>query len=205
VGLICVIGVGYVGLVTGACLAGLGWGGSCFPKDAKALAHIAAMHGCHPQLLRAVTDINYDQRRQVILKLREMLGTLRGKTVGVLGLAFKPNTDDMRDSPAVEVIHFLQNEEAQVKAYDPVAMDNARRLLPAVHYCPDAYAVAESADALILVTEWNEFRQLDMGRIARSMRQPLVFDACNIYDPVRMKALGFRYRAIGRGYDGTGP
>ena len=184
--------------------AGLGWGGSCFPKDVKALAHIAAMHGCHPQLLRAVTEINYDQRKQVILKLREMLGTLRGKTVGVLGLAFKPNTDDMRDSPAVEVIHFLQNEEAQVKAYDPVAMDNARRLLPTVNCCQDPYAVAEGADAIILVTEWNEFRQLDMGRIARSMRQPVIVDARNIYDPARMKELGFRYHGIGRGCDGNG-
>jgi UDPglucose 6-dehydrogenase len=198
-------GMGYDKRIQSAFLsAGLGWGGSCFPKDVKALAHIASMHGCHPQLLRAVTDINYDQRRQVILKLREMLGTLRGKTVGVLGLAFKPNTDDMRDSPAVEVIHFLQNEEAQVKAYDPVAMDNARRILPTVTYCPDAYAVAEGADALILVTEWNEFRQLDMARIARSMGQPIIFDARNIYDPVQMKGLGFRYRGIGRGYEGNG-
>ena len=198
-------GMGYDKRIQPAFLsAGLGWGGSCFPKDVKALAHIASMHGCHPQLLRAVTEINYDQRRQVILKLREMLGTLRGKTVGVLGLAFKPNTDDMRDSPAVEVIHFLQNEEAQVKAYDPVAMDNARRLLPTVHYCQDPYAVAEGADALILVTEWNEFRQLDMGRIARSMRRPMIFDARNIYDPATIKELGFTYRGIGRGYEGNG-
>ena len=184
--------------------AGLGWGGSCFPKDVKALAHMAAMYGCHPQLLRAVSDINYDRRRWVILKLREMLGTLRGKTVGVLGLAFKPNTDDMRDAPAVEVIHFLHNEEALVKAYDPVAMDNARRLLPAVQYCDNAYQVAEAADALILVTEWNEFRQLDMARIARSMRQPLLFDARNIYDPATLEGLGFTYRGIGRGYNRAG-
>ncbi len=199
-------GMGYDKRIQPAFLsAGLGWGGSCFPKDVKALAHIAAMHGCHPQLLRAVTDINYDQRRQVILKLRDMLGTLRGKTVGVLGLAFKPNTDDMRDAPAVEIIHFLHNEEALVKAYDPVAMDNARRILPRVEYCADAYHVAEGADALILVTEWNEFRQLDMARIVRSMKQPILFDARNIYDPARLKKLGFRYRAIGRGYNGTGP
>jgi len=199
-------GMGYDRRIGPAFLsAGLGWGGSCFPKDVKALAHIASMHGCHPQLLRAVTEINYDQRRQVILRLREMLGTLRGKTVGVLGLAFKPNTDDMRDAPAVEIIHFLQNEEAVVKAYDPVAMDNARRILPAVVYCGDAYQVAEGADALILVTEWNEFRQLDMACIARGMKQPLILDARNIYDPAKLKALGFRYRAIGRGYNGTGP
>jgi len=182
--------------------AGLGWGGSCFPKDVKALAHIAAMHGCHPQMLRAVMEINYDQRKRVIVLLRELLGTLRGKTVGLLGLAFKPNTDDMRDAPAVEITHFLQHEGALVKAYDPVAMDNARATLKDVSYCDSAYALAEGADALVLVTEWNEFKQLDMRRIASSMRQAVLFDARNIYEPTYMRALGFTYRGIGRVNDG---
>jgi UDPglucose 6-dehydrogenase len=178
--------------------AGLGWGGSCFPKDVKALLHIAAMHGCHPQMLRAVTEINYDQRKRVIFKLREMLGTLRGKTIGLLGLSFKPNTDDMRDAPAIEIVHFLENEGAQVRAYDPVAMDNARALLPHVTFCENPYAVAEGADALVLVTAWNEFKHLDMGRIARSMRTAVLFDARNTYDRAKLRELGFAYHGIGR-------
>jgi UDPglucose 6-dehydrogenase len=182
--------------------AGVGWGGSCFPKDVKALAHIAAMHGCHPQMLRAVIEINYDQRKRVIILLRQALGTLRGKTVGLLGLAFKPNTDDMRDAPSVEIAHFLQHEGAHVRAYDPVAMDNARANLRDVSYCENAYAVAEGADALVLVTEWNEFKQLDMRRIVRSMRQAVLLDARNIYEPTQMRALGFTYRGMGRGNGG---
>ncbi|KPL25293.1 MAG: UDP-glucose 6-dehydrogenase [Anaerolineae bacterium SM23_84] len=184
--------------------AGVGWGGSCFPKDVKALAHIAATHGSHPQMLRAVMEINYDQRKRVIQKLREILGNFRGKTIGVLGLSFKPNTDDMRDAPSIEIIHMLQHEGAEIKAYDPVAMDNAKQSLAGVTYCDTPYSVAEDAHALVLVTEWNEFKQLDMARIAESMRQPLLFDGRNIYDPERMRALGFTYRAVGRGYDANG-
>jgi UDPglucose 6-dehydrogenase len=181
--------------------AGVGWGGSCFPKDVKALAHIAATHGCHPQMLRAVMEINYDQRKRVIQKLREILGNFRGKTIGILGLSFKPNTDDMRDAPSIEIIHMLQHEGAQVKAYDPVAMNNARKILNNVTYCDNPYEVAEGADALILVTEWNEFKQLDMARIARSMRQRVLFDGRNIYEPEKMRELGFIYRGVGRGYN----
>jgi len=184
--------------------AGLGWGGSCFPKDVKALAHIAATHGSHPQMLRAVMEINYDQRKRVIQKLREILGTYRGKVIGLLGLSFKPNTDDMRDAPAIELVHMLESEGAKVRAYDPVAMNNAKRILPSIVYCDSPYAVAEGADALILVSEWNEFKQLDMQRIARSMRRPVLFDGRNIYDPEKMRALGFDYRGIGRGYDANG-
>jgi UDPglucose 6-dehydrogenase len=184
--------------------AGLGWGGSCFPKDVKALAHIAATHGSHPQMLRAVMEINYDQRKRVIQKLREILGPFRGKTIGILGLSFKPNTDDMRDAPSIEIIHMLQHEGARVRAYDPVAMNNARSVIEQVVYCDSAYDVADGADALILVTEWNEFKQLDMARIARSMRQRVLFDGRNIYDPVKLRALGFVYRGIGRAYDASG-
>jgi len=184
--------------------AGVGWGGSCFPKDVKALAHIASTHGSHPQMLRAVMEINYDQRKRVIQKLREILGTFRGKTIAVLGLSFKPNTDDMRDAPSIEIIHMMQHEGAQVKAYDPVAMANARNILRDVTYCDGPYAVAKDADALLLVTEWNEFRHLDMERIANSMRHPVLFDGRNIYEPDGMRALGFVYRAVGRGYDANG-
>jgi UDPglucose 6-dehydrogenase len=184
--------------------AGVGWGGSCFPKDVKALAHIAATHGSHPQMLRAVMEINYDQRKRAIQKLRAVLGNFRGKTVGILGLSFKPNTDDMRDAPSIEIIHMLQHEGAQVKAYDPVAMENAKGILDNVTYCDTPYAVAEGADALVLVTEWNEFKHLDMERIIKSMQQPVLFDGRNIYEPERMRALGFTYRAVGRGYDANG-
>jgi UDPglucose 6-dehydrogenase len=180
--------------------AGIGYGGSCFPKDVQALAHMAAIHGCHPQLLRAVMDINRDQRRQVIHKLRELLGTLDEKVVGVLGLAFKPNTDDMREAPSVEVIHLLQSEGSRVQAYDPVAMVNANHYLHDVILCQDAYEAAQGADALVVVTEWNEFKHLSLPRLKEAMRQPIVVDGRNIYDPEQMKTLGFVYRGMGRGY-----
>lgn len=182
--------------------AGLGWGGSCFPKDVEALAHMASVHGCHPQLLRAVMDINRDQRRLVLYKLRELLGTLDQKVIGVLGLAFKPNTDDMREAPSVDIIHLLQCEGAEVRAYDPVAMPNAERILHDVTLCRDAYEVAGGADALLIVTEWNEFKHLSLPRIKELMRRPVVVDGRNVYDPAVMQELGFVYRGVGRGYAG---
>jgi UDPglucose 6-dehydrogenase len=180
--------------------AGIGYGGSCFPKDVQALAHMAAVHGCHPQLLRAVMDINHDQRLQVIHKLRALLGTLDEKVIGILGLAFKPNTDDMREAPSVEIIHLLQSEGASVRAYDPVAMVHADSYLHDVGLCQDAYEVAEGADAVVIVTEWNEFKHLSLARLKASMRQPIIVDGRNIYDPEQMQALGFVYRGVGRGY-----
>ncbi|HEM61467.1 MAG TPA: UDP-glucose/GDP-mannose dehydrogenase family protein [Chloroflexi bacterium] len=195
------IGMGYDKRIGHSYLdAGVGWGGSCFPKDVKALAHMAAIHGCHPQLLRAVIEINRDQRRRVVQSLRDLLGTLHGKTVGILGLAFKPDTDDMREAPAVEIIHLLQNEGATVKVFDPVAMERAREYVPGVTYCEDAYAAAEGSDGLVVVTDWNEFKHLDMGRIKASMAQPVLIDGRNIYEPNKMQELGFVYRGIGRGY-----
>ncbi|MDH7487388.1 MAG: UDP-glucose/GDP-mannose dehydrogenase family protein [Anaerolineae bacterium] len=181
--------------------AGVGYGGSCFPKDVKALEYMASIHGCHPQLLRAVMEINRDQRRQVIQKLRALLGgSLQDKVIGLLGLAFKPNTDDMREAPSIEIVHLLQHEGAQVRAYDPVAMENARRVLPEVTFCRDPYELAEGCDALVVVTEWNEFKQLDMARIRPLMRQPVLVDGRNVYDPTAMRELGFTYRGMGRGY-----
>ena len=185
--------------------AGVGWGGSCFPKDVRALAHIAAMHGCHPQLLRAVMEINYDQRKRVIIGLRDLLGSLRGRVVGLLGLSFKPNTDDMRDAPAVEIVHLLQQEGALAKVYDPVAMGSAKKVLPDATYCASPYEVAEGANALILITEWNEFKQLDMPRVAGLMRQAILFDVRNVYDPRMLKAAGFTYRGVGRARDAHEP
>jgi UDPglucose 6-dehydrogenase len=192
--------------------AGAGYGGSCFPKDVKALTWMAETNGCHPQLLRAVMDINRDARRQIIMKLREALGSLRGKTIGIWGLAFKPGTDDVREAASLDIIHQLNTEGANVRAYDPVASENAQRsLLPApggaketVQLCNNAYHAADGADALILVTEWNEFKQLDMVRIAAAMKQKIFIDGRNIYDPAQMTQLGFKYRGMGRGNHATG-
>ena len=184
--------------------AGLGYGGSCFPKDVKALAHMANVQGRHPQLLQAVMDINHDQRRQVVAKVRELLGTLDDKVITILGLAFKPNTDDMRDAPAVEIAQNLQAGGARVQGYDPVAMTVAGRHLPGVRLCEDAYEAAAGADAVVICTEWNEFKQLDLPRLKHSMRQPVVVDGRNIYDPAAMQRLGFTYRGMGRGYNGNG-
>ncbi len=179
--------------------AGIGYGGSCFPKDVKALTWMAEINGCHPQLLRSVMEINRDMRRQVLAKLRELLGSVRGKTIALLGLAFKPNTDDVREAASSDIVHLLQSEGANIRAYDPVATENARRMLKGVTFCGDAYSTAEGADALVLVTEWNEFKQLDMARIAASMKRKVLVDGRNIYEPEQMRELGFEYRGIGRG------
>jgi UDPglucose 6-dehydrogenase len=149
-------------------------------------------------LLRAVMEINRDMRRLVLQKVRGTLGSVEDRTIGVLGLAFKPNTDDMREAPAVEIIHLLQAEGARVKAFDPAANEPARSMLPGVELCTDAYAVAEEADALILLTQWSEFRRLDLERIRQSMHYPLLVDGRNLYDPAEMVAKGFFYQAIGR-------
>ena len=181
--------------------AGVGYGGSCFPKDVKALAHMATTHGTHPQLLKAVMDINQYQRIHVIQKLRDVLGRqLKDKVVGLLGLAFKPNTDDMRESPAAEIARALFREHAIVRAYDPEAMHVAAKMLPEVQLAKDAYDLATGCDALILMTEWNEFKHLDMGKIKSLMRQPVFIDGRNLYEPVVMSENGFIYRGVGRGY-----
>lgn len=178
--------------------AGIGYGGSCFPKDVQALAAIAEAYDYHPELLHAVMDINRDQRILAIDKLRECLGPVRGQVVGLLGLAFKPNTDDLREAPSLDIACELQKRGAQVRAYDPAAMNAARKILPGVEFRRSAYALARGADALVVVTEWNEFRNLDLPRVRRSMRRPIVVDGRNIYDPELMRNLGFVYRGIGR-------
>jgi UDPglucose 6-dehydrogenase len=182
--------------------AGIGWGGSCFPKDVRALAYIAAVHGQHPQMLRAVMEINTDQRKRAVTKVREILGGFRGKVIAVWGLTFKPNTDDLRDAPAISIIRMLENEGAEVRVYDPVAMERAKEGLPHIVYCDSPYAAAEEADAVFLVTEWNEFKQLDMDRVRDLMRQPILLDGRNVYDPQEMRERGFIYRGMGRGYSG---
>jgi UDPglucose 6-dehydrogenase len=198
-------GMGYDRRIGHAFLeAGLGWGGSCFPKDVNALTYMASTHGTHPQLLRAVIDINRFQRQRVIHQLREWLGGLDERQVGLLGLSFKPNTDDMRGAPSIELAHLFHNEGAHVKACDPAAMENARRLLPEVELCADPYQVAEGCDALIVVTEWDEFRNLDKERLLAAMRQPYLIDGRNIYDAEEMTKLGFVYWGLGRGKPRTG-
>jgi UDPglucose 6-dehydrogenase len=184
--------------------AGLGYGGSCFPKDVKALEHMALVHGSHPALLRAVIEINRDTRRRAVITLRNLLGSLNERRIGLLGLAFKPNTDDLREAPAMEIAHLLQNEGATVSGYDPVAMVGAARMNPQLRLVESAYEVAEGADALLLCTEWNEFKQLDMGRIKTSMAKPILVDGRNIYEPTRMQELGFVYRGIARGMYNNG-
>jgi UDPglucose 6-dehydrogenase len=143
-------------------------------------------------------EINRDMRRLVLQKVRGTLGSVEEKTIGVLGLAFKPNTDDLRESPAIEIIHLLQSEGAKVKAFDPAANEAARTLLPGVELCNDAYEVAEGADAVILMTHWSEFRRLDLERVRRSMKYPLLVDGRNLYDPAEMLLRGFIYQPIGR-------
>lgn len=181
--------------------AGLGYGGSCFPKDVKALAFIAEEMGNDPVIIKAVMATNDKRRGMAVERLSQMLGDLKGRTVGLLGLAFKPNTDDMRDAPSVDIVAGLLEAGATVRAFDPVAMEVAAVLLPDVEMAEDAYSLAKESDALIVVTEWNEFKQLDLERIHDLMRQPVIFDGRNIYEPEKMRALGFEYWGVGRGYN----
>ena len=204
------VGMGYDKRIGRAFLdAGLGYGGSCFPKDVRALAHMAGEAGLHPQLLNAVMDINHDQRRLIVTKLGSILGSLRGCTIGILGLAFKPNTDDMREAPSVDIIRWVTNQGATVRVYDPVAMQTGHDALEregirmeSVICCNNAYEVAEGADALVMVTEWNEFKSLNMLQLCNSMRRPVLIDGRNIYEAAEMNRVGFIYRGMGRG---TGP
>ena len=185
--------------------AGAGYGGSCFPKDVKALANMATTHGMHPQLLNAVMEINDFQRKQISMKVRDLLdGTVEGKTIGILGLAFKPNTDDIREAPALTVARTLINQGAVVRGYDPVAMENVAEEMPAIQLVDDPYAVADGADALLILTEWNEFRHLDMNRVKSLLNEPIIVDGRNIYNPEDMRARGFVYRGVGRGFNGEG-
>ena len=184
--------------------AGVGFGGSCFPKDVRALRHMATVQGKHPQLLQAVLDINTFQRKQVVIKLRELLGdNLEGKVIGLLGLAFKPNTDDMREAPSITVAEMLREAGAIVKGYDPVSMDVAKNVMHGIEFCDNPYDVASGADALVIVTDWNEFKHLDMIRVKELMREPIIIDGRNIYDPELMNEMGFTYRGFGRGYNGA--
>src|SRR3989338_517490 len=184
--------------------AGAGFGGFCFPKDLEAFIHIAEQVGYDFDLLKAVRRVNEDQKRSIAEKVKKALWVVKDKTVAALGLAFKPNTDDMRYAPAIDIIEYLQAEGATVKAYDPQAMKEAAHLLPKVTFCKDAYDAVKGADCLLVLTEWNEFKELDFKRVKKLLRQPLIVDGRNIYDPAAMRKLGFRYVGVGRGRDREG-
>ena len=178
---------------------GPGFGGSCFPKDTRSAAHFAREAGERLEIVEAVIRVNEAQRRRMVEKIADALdGDLAGRTVAVLGLSFKPETDDMRDAPAVDIVTALRERGAAVRAYDPVAMPTAARLLPDVTLCKNAYEACENADALVIVTEWNQFRMLDLDRVRALLRRPVVVDLRNVYDPLPMRAAGFEYTCVGR-------
>ncbi len=180
--------------------AGPGYGGSCFPKDTRALVKIAEDHDTQLRIVESVVTVNDNRKRAMARKVAHALGdNLRNKTIAVLGLAFKPDTDDMRDAPSIPLITGLCDMGAKVRAFDPASMKEARRELPDIDYCNDAYACAEGADALVIVTEWVQFRALDLPRLKRIMKQPIVVDLRNIYRPAELEELGFAYTGIGRG------
>jgi UDPglucose 6-dehydrogenase len=178
--------------------AGLGWGGSCFPKDVRALAATAAQHNCRHSILHAVFDVNARQRQRVVNRLRDAVAGQPNPTVAVLGLAFKPGTDDVREAPALEIVADLIEAGIHVRAHDPVAVENARRALPHIAYCPDAYAAASGAHALLVATEWREYRSLDWRAIRDLMRGTLVIDGRNVLDGALLSSLGFAYAGVGR-------
>jgi UDPglucose 6-dehydrogenase len=184
--------------------AGIGWGGSCFGKDTIALKKLAGNTGYHFQLLSAVIDVNELQKRRVVGKLKQHLGSLAGRRIALLGLAFKPDTDDMRDAASLVLAARLEGEGAEVRAYDPIAERRARELLPEVEISDSPAAALEGADAAILVTEWPEFADLDWEESARRMANPLLVDGRNFLDPARLRAAGFTYEGIGRPADGGG-
>ncbi len=179
--------------------AGPGFGGSCFPKDTRSVAHWARTQGSAFKIVDSVIEVNDAQRGRMVDKIVAALdGEPRGRTVAILGLSFKPETDDMRDAPSVDIVRTLIERGAEVRAYDPVAMDQAASLLPEVKMTTDSYSACEGADVAVLVTEWNQFRMLDLARMKQAMRNPVMVDLRNVYDPEPMQAAGFRYIGVGR-------
>jgi UDPglucose 6-dehydrogenase len=181
--------------------AGPGYGGSCFPKDTRAIVKLAETLGYRFRIVETVIEVNERQHERMVKKIENTLGTLKGKRLGVLGLTFKPNTDDIRESPAIKIVKTLTDRGVSVVAFDPAGMEAAKEVLREVVFAKNMYDVAEDADALVLITEWNEFRFLDWDRVKALLRSPTVIDLRNIYDPVRMKARGFDYHCVGRSYE----
>ena len=182
--------------------AGAGYGGSCFPKDIRALIKTAEKNGYRLKIVESAVEVNRDQRLRPVEKLKMSLGSLNGKTIGILGLSFKPDTDDIREAPSLDIIREIIRQGGQVKACDPAAVPNAGKMLPEVKYCDDAYSTAEGVDALILVTEWQQYKDLDLKKLKSLMKRPVFIDGRNVYDPDAMTGLGFEYHCIGRGNSG---
>jgi len=179
--------------------AGVGFGGSCFPKDVKALIAISEKLGYDFKLLKAVNEINEEAAKKFVEKIEVLLkGNIKGKKIAVLGLAFKPNTDDMREAPSIKIINALLKKGAKISAFDPIAISNAKKLLPKIEYGIDAYETVRDAEILLLITEWNEFRELNLLKIKKLMKQPILLDGRNIYDPQKIRKLGFIYKGVGR-------
>ena len=178
--------------------AGIGFGGFCLPKDLDAFITISEKLGYDFKLLREAKEINESQKEDFIKKIEDHLWNIKDKTIAVLGLAFKPNTDDMRFAPSIDIIRALQKHGAHIRTFDPQAMSRAKKIFKGVKFCEDAYEAARSSDCAIIVTEWNEFKELDFKKLKKLLKQPLIIDGRNIYDPVRMKELGFKYVSIGR-------
>ena len=177
---------------------GPGFGGSCFPKDARAVAQIARDRGEPFKIMEAVLEVNESTKKRMVSKISDAFGDFKDKTVAVLGLSFKPDTNDIRESPALEIIDALLDRGAHVRAFDPAAMDECRPLWPQVKFCETAYEAAQEADGMVILTEWNQFRALDLGRLHQLLRRPLIVDLRNIYEPIKMAAAGFEYISVGR-------
>ena len=177
---------------------GPGYGGSCFPKDTEALCSIATSYGYEFKTLQAVVFANKRQRELMVEKIKHHLGDLKGKTIAILGLAFKQNTDDVRKSPAVDIINLLLKEGAHIRCFDPLAMDNTKKILSNLNYCQDEYETAQGSDALVIATEWNQFRNLDLSKIKKLLKSPILLDLRNLYEPATLKSLGFIYEGVGR-------
>ncbi|NTV15013.1 MAG: UDP-glucose/GDP-mannose dehydrogenase family protein [Desulfobulbaceae bacterium] len=193
-------GIGLDGRIGGKFLhPGPGYGGSCFPKDTTALLRMAQEHNAHSRIIEAVVEVNSAQRARMVKKIRDALGgSEAGKTIGVLGLTFKPGTDDLRDAPALTILPILHEKGAIIQAHDPQGMAEAASLHPEFHYRESAYAACAGADAVVLMTEWNQYRALDLERIKNSMKNPVFVDLRNVYDPATMRAAGFSYTGVGR-------
>ncbi|MDP2653510.1 MAG: UDP-glucose/GDP-mannose dehydrogenase family protein [Candidatus Omnitrophota bacterium] len=179
--------------------AGIGYGGSCFPKDVDAFIRLSEKNGYHFGLLKEVRNVNEDQKASFVRLIEDKLWNIKDKTIGILGLAFKSNTDDMRNAPSLDIIAALHREGARLKAYDPQGMSNAKKMLKGVAFCADAYALAKGCDCLLFLTEWGEFKTLNFGKIRGTMRQAVIFDGRNMLNPDSMRKLGFEYYGIGRG------
>jgi len=178
--------------------AGLGYGGSCFPKDVESLIHTSSKFGEEFKLLKSVVEINKVRVPRFIQRMKKVLKSLKGKNIAIFGLAFKPNTDDLREAKSLEIIQALVAEGAKIQAYDPIAIDNCKKIFPKLKYFNNAYDAAKNTDALIIVTEWNEFKFLALERLKELMNQPIIFDGRNMLDPKRVRAVGFKYYGIGR-------